>query len=51
MSVKGSKCMDKGPCYNKTICTKLNGQIFEDYSRTGRKDRYKLMFAIDVYEK
>ena len=31
MSVKGNQFMDKVPWYNKTICTKLNAQIFEEY--------------------
>ena len=36
----------KTPWYNTTICTKLNGQIFEDYFKTGRKDGYELMCAV-----
>ena len=43
--------MGKNPWYNTTICTKLNGQIFEDYFKTGRKDRYYLMFSVDTYGK
>ena len=43
MAVIGSQYMDKGPWYNTTICTKLNGQIFKDYLKTGRKDRYELI--------
>ena len=49
MDVIGSQWMDKGPWYNTTICTKLNGQIFKDYFKTGRKDRYEFMCAVDVY--
>ena len=30
---------------------KLNGQSFEDYLKTGRKDRYKLICAVDEYRK
>ena len=51
MAVKGSQYTDKGPCYSTTICTKLNVQIFENYFRTGRKDRYELMCAANAYEK
>ena len=41
--------MDKIPWYNKTICTKLNGRIFEDYDKSERKDRYDFMFAVNAY--
>ena len=41
----------KIPWYNTTICTKLNGQIFKDYLRTGLKERYDLMCYIDAYDK
>ena len=43
--------MDKIPWYNTTICTKLNSQSFEDYFKTGRKDRYEMMYYIGVYDK
>ena len=39
----------KGLWYNKTICTKLNGQIFKDYLKTGHKERYELMCSVDTY--
>ena len=47
MDVEDTQCMDKGLWYNTTICTKLNGQIFEDYFKTGHRDRYVLMCSID----
>ena len=31
MDAQDSQCMDKGPWYNTTICTKLNDQSFEYY--------------------
>ena len=43
--------MDKGPWYNKNIFTKLISQSFEYYLKKGRKDRYELMCAADVYAK
>ena len=43
--------MENGPWFNKTIFSQLNGQNFEDYLKTGRKDRYELMCDVDVYEK
>ena len=44
MDVEDSQWMEKGPWYNKTI-------RFEDYFRTGCKDRYELIFYLDVYDK
>ena len=43
--------MDNGSWYNTTIFSQLNGQKFEDYLKTGQKDRYELMCAVDVYGK
>ena len=51
MAVQCSKWMGRCPWYNKKICTKLNVQISEDYLKTGHKDRYELMCAVDVYDK
>ena len=51
MNAQYSQCMHKGQCYNTTICTKLNGQIFEDYLKTRRKDRYEFIFSVDAYGK
>ena len=42
--------MDRGPWYNTTIFSQLNGQIFEDFS-TVRKESYEFMFAVDAYKK
>ena len=51
MDEEESQFTDKGPWFNTNIWTRLNGQIFEDYSKTGRKDRYKCMCSIDAYIK
>ena len=40
--------MDKDPCYNITICTKLIGKIFKNYLETKRKDKKYLMCSIDA---
>ena len=42
---------DKVLWYNTIISKKLNGQRFVDYFKTGRKDRYYLMFDVDAYVK
>ena len=34
-----------------TSSKKLSGQIFEDYLKTGRKDKYGLMSSVDEYYK
>ena len=43
MDVQCRQWIDKGPWYNKTICTKLKGQIIKYYFKTGLKERYELM--------
>ena len=40
-----------GPWYNKYICKKLNGTVFEEYIINTRTDRYNLMCSIDSHEK
>ena len=51
MAVQGNQRMEKVPQYNTTIFIKLNGYLFGDYLKTGRKDRYELMCAVDAYDK
>ena len=41
----------KYPWYNTDICTKLNGQSFEDYFKTGQKDRCAFLCSVDTYDK
>ena len=42
---------DKDPLYNTTIFSQLNSQSFEEFFKTGRKDRYELVCAVDAYNK
>ena len=49
--LEDTHCTGKCSWYNTTIGTKLNGQCFGDYLKTGQKDRYYLMCSIDMYEK
>ena len=51
MNLEDTQWREKGIWYNRTICKKLNGQIFEDYLKTGQKYIYYLMCYIDVYNK
>ena len=50
MAAQVCQWMDKIPWYKTTISTKLHGQIFEDYLKTGRKYRYALVFFVNVYD-
>ena len=40
-----------GPWYNKSICKKIYGTVFENYIINARTDRYKIMCYIDAHEK
>ena len=51
MDIEDTQWTDKDPRYNTTICTKINGQSFEDYLKTGHKDRYDLICYVDAYNK
>ena len=51
INVKVGQWMCKGPWYNTTICTELDDQIFKYYLKTGRKEMYELMCAVDAYDK
>ena len=51
IDVQVNQCLDKGPWYNTTICTTLNGQIFECYLKTVSRDRYYFMCGVDKYDK
>ena len=50
MNLEDTQWREKGIWYNRTICKKLNGQIFEDYLKTGQKDRYEFLFYVDTYD-
>ena len=49
MEVQSRQWMEKVPWYYTTICSQLNGHIFEAFS-TGRKDRYEFMCDVDAYK-
>ena len=51
MDKLNSKWMTGGPWYNKSICNKLHGKVFEGFIRNARTDRYNIMFYIDAHEK
>ena len=39
-------CLNKGPWYNISICSKLHGSRFEDFITQARTYRYNLMFSL-----
>ena len=42
--------LNKGPCYNISICSKLHGSRFEYFITQARTDRYNLMcYLVDHY--
>ena len=43
--------LNKGPWYNKDICSKLHGKLFEDFIRYARIDRYHIMCSIIAHDK
>ena len=51
MDLQVIQWMDKRPSYNLKICKKINSQSFEYYFKTGCKDMYELMCAVNAYEK
>ena len=42
--------MNKGPWYNKNICSKLHGIKFEDFITQARTDRYNLMCSLVAHD-
>ena len=40
-----------GPWYNISICKKLHGNVFEEFIRNARTERYNIMCSIDAPEK
>ena len=51
MNLENTQWKDKGTSCNITICTKLNAQNFEEYFKTGQKERYYLICSVDAYYK
>ena len=43
--------MNKGPRYNKNICSKLHGIKFEDFITQARTDRYNLMCSLVAHDR
>ena len=43
--------MTGGTWYNTYICKKLHGNVFEQFIRNSRTDRYNIMCDIDSHEK
>ena len=43
--------MDNGPWHNTTSISQLNAQNFEDFFKTGRKDRHQLLCAANKHGK
>ena len=39
------------PWYNTYICKKLHGNVFEEFIRNARTDRYNIIWDIDSHEK
>ena len=46
-----SDWMTGGTWYNTYICKKLHGNVFEEFIRNARTDRYNIMCSIDAHEK
>ena len=42
---------NKGPWYNKNICSKLHGIKFEDSITQARTDRYSLMCSLVAHDR
>ena len=38
--------LNKGPCYNKNICSKWHGIKFEDFITHARTDRYNIVCSL-----
>ena len=43
--------LNKGPWYNRNICSKLNGSRFEDFLTQARTDRYNLMCYLVAHDR
>ena len=43
--------LNKVPWYNTAICYKLRGNVFEDFIKNVRTDRYNLMCSINAHDK
>ena len=43
--------LNKGPWYNKSICSKLLGSRFEDFITQARTDSYNVMSSLVAHDK
>ena len=43
--------LNKGPCYNKNICSKLHGIEFEDFITQARIDQYNIMCSLVAHDR
>ena len=43
-------CLNKGPWYNTSICSKLDGSLFEDFITHARNDRYNITCYIVAHD-
>ena len=43
--------MTGSPWYNTSICNKFHGNVFEEFIRNARTDRYNIMCYIDAHGK
>ena len=43
--------MNKGTWYNKDICSRLHGSLFEDFITHARTDRYNIMCYLVAHDK
>ena len=43
--------LNKGPWYNKDICSRLHGSLFEDFIRNARTVRYNPMCSLVSHDK
>ena len=43
--------MTGGPWYKISICKKLHGNVFKEFIRNERTDRYNIMCSIDEHDK
>ena len=51
MDIQNSDWMTGVSWYNKYICKKLHGKLFEEFIINARTDRYNIICSIDVYER
>ena len=43
--------LNKGPCYNTSICSKVHGSGFEDFITQARTDQYNIMCSLVAHDR